>query len=246
MNVEDTVEISIIIPVYNEQGNLPFLFDELKGLTEIITVAFEVIAVDDCSNDGSREILDEASRQLPFLQVTATKANLGMGAAIIRGVAISKGRYIFWAMADLSDRLSDIIATHEKLREGFDLVVASRAMQGGSYGGLLGWKSFLSHSYSWFASRLFGIPIGDVTNAFRGMKRELFFALELKSQDFTLSPEMTLKAHRHGAKITEIPTVYRYRQTGISSFKVMKMGIQYASLFALRFLPAPKETDDDL
>ncbi len=243
MNREDTLEISIIIPVYNERDNLSALFDEIELLAQQLSGSFEIILVDDCSTDGSREFLDEMANKVDYLRVLSTEKNAGMGGAILLGAEQSRGHHIFWAMADLSDRLSDIAPIYSKLREGYDLVIASRAMSGGSYGGLLGWKSFLSHAYSWFASRFFGIPADDITNAFRGMKRELYCSLNLKSRNFTLSPEMSIKAHRHGAKITQIPTIYRYRQAGVSSFKVLKMGIEYASLLALRFLPIPKSTD---
>ncbi len=244
MSFEAAREISVIIPVYNERENLPALFEEIESLEKSLRASFEVIAVDDYSTDGSREYLEEIANRLEFLRVVPASENMGMGGAIMHGASQSRGRFLFWAMADLSDRLSDIAAIYDKLREGNDLVIASRAMPQGSYGGLLGWKSFLSHSYSRIASRWFGIPVHDVTNAFRGMRRELFFALNLKYRDFTLSPEMTIKAHRSGARVGETPTIYRYRQAGVSSFKVLKMGIEYASLLALRFSPMAKLPGD--
>ena len=244
MSTKSEMEISVIIPVFNESGNLPPLFAEIDQLKAKMPSGFEVIFVDDCSEDDSRKILDQKAKASDFIKVLSAKSNMGMGGAIMLGAQKSEGKNIFWAMADLSDRLSDIFSIYEKLRSGYDLVIASRAMPGGSYGGLLGWKSFLSHSYSRVASLWFGIPVHDLTNAFRGMKRELLFKLKLKSRDFTLSPEMSIKAHRIGARISEIPTIYRYRRAGVSSFKVLKMGYKYASLLSLRFYPAPKSSQE--
>lgn len=240
MKTEEEIELSLVIPVYNEETNLSELLDCVERLKARAGYSFEVVVVDDCSRDGSPAILENRAEGAPWLRVTKTDRNLGMGGALLLGSRMARGDYLIWTMGDLSDRLEDVDAIHGKLKEGWDLVIASRAMEGGDYGELGRVKAGLSHAYSRMAAWLFGLPARDITNAFRGMRKTLLFSLDLKSRNFTISPEMSIKAHRAGARIAEIPTRYRYRQAGESSFKVFRAGWEYALLLRLRFASRPK------
>jgi len=231
--------LSIVIPVYNEERNVDALMTDLRAWAEAQTIDLEAIAVDDGSNDRSAALLQRRAEAWPALRVLAHERNHGMGATLQDGTRAARGKYIVWMMADRSDRFDDIRNMLTMLEQGYDLVIASRAMRGGDYGELGRGKSFFSHAYSWTARLLFGMAAHDITNAFRGMKATLPAALDLRSRDFAISPEMAIKAHRAGARIAEIPTVYRYRQEGRSNFRLLRMGWRYAQLFWLRLLPRP-------
>lgn len=240
MNLRERPALSIVIPVYNEVGNLPVLLDSLRQWRDKHAIDLEVIAVDDGSDDDSAAILHELAGKWSALRVLMHEHNRGIGATLLNGSRAARGKYIIWLMADRSDRFDDILQLRAKLDQGYDLVIASRAMRGGDYGELGRVKSFFSHAYSQTARMLFGIPAHDITNAFRGMKPALLAALDLRSRDFTISPEMVIKAHRLDARITEIPTVYRYRREGASNFHMLKMGWHYSRLLLLRLLPRPQ------
>ncbi len=235
------MELSIVIPVFNEEKNLPGLLHNLGRLPGLLGVPFEIIAVDDGSTDASGDILFEARKKLPSLRVARNEENRGMGAAILEGCRLASGRFTVWTMAELSERREDIRAIYQRLEEGDDLVIASRAMKGGDYGELGRIKAGLSHLFSYAARYLFGVPVHDLTNAFRGMKSRLPLDLDLTCRDFAISPELAIKARRAGRKLSEIPTVYHYRKEGHSQFRVLQMGWKYSLLLLLRFKPARKK-----
>lgn len=232
------MDVSVIIPVHNERDNLPRLWEELRAVVGDWDFSYEIIAVNDGSNDDSRELILTAARDFPTLRLVDRHDNGGMGNALMRGCEEAGGEYLVWMMADLSDRLSDIRVLVDKLREGYDLVVASRAIAGGSYGRLGRFKARLSNLYSLVTRRLFRIPAHDITNAFRGMRRDLVTRVRPLSADFAISPELAIKAGLLGASITEIPTVYRYRQNGDSHFKIFRMGWRYAGLYRWLWMPS--------
>ncbi len=227
------IDLSVVIPIHNERDNLPRLLAGLREECARWDFTHEIVAVDDGSSDESPRILADAAADFPELRIVRRAQNSGMGAALMDGTREARGEMCVWMMADLSDRLSDIPAIRRKLLEGFDLVIASRAMPGGNYGKLGQVKARLSNAYSWVTRRLFDIPAHDITNAFRGMRRDLPLAAGLTSRDFAISPELAIKARRIGARITEIPTVYSYRQNGDSHFKIFRMGWKYARLYVL-------------
>lgn len=227
---EPTPRLSLVVPVRNEAQNLPELLARLAELHASFGEPFEVVAVDDGSRDGSRDILREAAARLPFLRVETLSPGGGMGAALLHGSQRAGGRYLVWCMADLSDRLADVAALVRRLDEGCDLVLASRAIPGGGYGNLGRFKSFGSHCFSRLARRVYRVPAHDLTNAFRGMTHELLFSLDLESRDFAISPELVIRAHRAGARIAEVPTVYSFRRAGQSDFRLFRMGWKYLRL----------------
>ncbi|MCZ7584401.1 MAG: glycosyltransferase family 2 protein [Deltaproteobacteria bacterium] len=228
------MEVSVLIPVRNEEANLDELIRRLRSLPDLLPSPFEVIAVDDASTDRSPEILAGAALETPFLRVLRQTSRRGMGGALMAGAREARGRFVFWTMADYSDDFSDLPAMLDRLRGGADLVVASRAVPGGGYGDLGRFKSFLSHLFSRAARALFRLPIHDVTNAFRGMRREVLDGVRLRRTDFSISPEQIIEAHRAGARIEEVPTTYSFRRGGASHFRVVRMGWSYGLLLFRR------------
>jgi dolichol-phosphate mannosyltransferase len=232
------VDLSIVVPAYNEEGNLSDLLDDLAALRERLPCASEVVVVDDGSRDGTARILAEQAERRPWLRALSGRVNAGMGAALRAGTAAARYPLVAWVMADRSDRLGDLIPMRERIVAGADLVVASRAARTGSYGDLGGSKAVGSRVYSRFAGRLLGIPIGDLTNAFRVFRRTLIDRVDLTRNDFAVSPEMVIRAAQAGLRIEEVPTVYSFRRHGMSNFKVVQMAtIYYALAIRARFVP---------
>lgn len=227
-------ELSIIIPAFNEEGNIPSLVDSLTRLIKDKKWDAEIIIVDDNSTDSTGKISDKISDKNEYVVVIhRKKGDNGMGFALREGTKKAKGKYIIWTMADKSDSIKTFPAIVNKLRGGYDLVFGSRYMKGGSKGGLGPLKAFYSSSYSRVCSILFGIKVHDITNAFRGFKKEVFENVLPTSGDFAISPEFALKAYLKKYKLCEVPTSYNFRETGIPKFKIAKMVFRYGGLFKL-------------
>ena len=227
------MDVSLVVPAYNEAGNLPALLDDLERLVSEAPCAVEVIVVDDGSTDGTGPLIRDHAARRPWLRAADNGGNLGMGATLLHGTSMATHPLVGWVMADRSDRLSDLWEMRRRLLAGADLVVASRAAAGGSYGTLVGVKSLGSRGFSAFARRLLGLPVHDATNAFRMFRRELTDNLALRRRDFAISPEMVFRAVAAGRRVEEVPTVYAFRQHGMSDFALLRMGWAYLTL-ALR------------
>jgi len=229
------MNVSIVIPVHNEQGNISELLRDLINLKSPLK-NFEIIVVDDNSSDRTGLIADFYSKKYKNIKVMhRAKGVNGMGAALKDGTKAAKGRYIVWMMGDNSDDTTTIPALVEKLKEGYGMVFGSRYMKGGSSGDSNPFKAMLSSGYTFAARLIFDIKVHDITNPFRAFKKEIFDGIALECNDFAISPEFSIKSHLRGYKLAEVPTTYTNRKTGQSKFKIMKMGIEYCKLFKYRF-----------
>ncbi len=156
-----------------------------------------------------------------------------MGASLREGTIAANGTFVVWLMADRSDDLDTISKILNRLDEGYDMVFASRYMKGGSRGDLSAVKAFLSSRFTVIARIVFGLKVHDITNAFRGFRKDVFIVPE--SNNFAISPELAIKAHLRGLKLAEVPTTYHDRTSGKSKFKMFAMVIEYLKLLRYRF-----------
>lgn len=230
------MNVSIIIPAYNEEENIPKLLDSLLNLKSSLK-DFEIIIVNDNSNDSTGLISEKYSKKNKIVKVVhRNKGNNGMGASLKEGTRHAKGKYVVWVMADNSDDLTIIPKLINKLKNSYDMVFGSRYMSGGSRGDLDIFKTALSSGYTFIAGILFNFKVHDITNAFRAFKKDVFSNIALESDNFAISPEFAIKAHLKGYKLGEVPTTHKNRKAGQAKFKIAKMGIAYISLFKYRFM----------
>jgi hypothetical protein len=108
-------------------------------------------------------------------------------------------------------------------------------MKGGSRGSMPLGKYMSAKVYSFFTRLLFRMPATDITNAFRGFKKEVFEELQIESNDFSISPEFAIKMHINKYKIVQIPNTYYQRTEGKSSFRLFRMGLKYGLLWRFYF-----------
>lgn len=235
------MKISFIVPLHNEGKNTATAVKRIVNYAKRQKWDFEIIAVDDRSDDKTAEILKQLSLQFKplkplFRKKSQEEKGNTMGSALKEGTNAAKGDLVIWTMGDLADDVETYQKIVAKIEEGNDMVFGSRYMPGGSRGNLDPVKAFLS-SWGTILSRFFfGIKVHDITNAFRGFKKEVFSKLILQSTGFSISPEFAIKAHLAGFRLGEVPTVYTNRKEGVSSFKLFKMIRSYLSVYLLVFL----------
>jgi len=229
-------KISIVVPAYNEEGNIGKMLDNLIALGERENWDCEIVIANDNSKDSTGKIADEYAAKHPFITpIHRTKGDNGMGFALIEGTKKASGGIIVWVMGDCSDDLESIPKMVKKIEESFDMAIGSRYMKGASRGELAADKAFLGQLYTGVCRLVFGIPVHDMTNAFRAFKKGVFEDIKPESGDFAISPEFSIKTHMKGYKVTEVPTTYFSRRAGKANFKIIKMGLRYGSLLKYRF-----------
>lgn len=232
------MEISLVIPAYNEEANLEPLLKSLLSFLKRENLNCEIIVVDDASSDDTGKIADRWAREYRNISVLhRKKGKNGMGAALKEGTKKARGELVLWLMGDRSDDLDTIPRMIKKIKEGYGMIFASRYMRGGSRGNLSRLKAFLSSRFTVIVRWFFSIPTHDITNAFRIFKKSLFDSIYLESDDFAISPELAIKTHLLGFRMGEVPTTYAVRQADKTKFKIGKMVIRYLSLLKYRFIP---------
>ena len=230
------MNVSIVIPAHNEEGNISELLDSLIKLNGSLK-NFEIIVVDDNSFDKTGLIAYNYSKKYKNIRVVhRSKGVNGMGAALKDGTNAARGKYIIWLMGDNSDDVTTIPKLIEKLKNDYDVVFGSRYMKGGSRGDSNPFKAMLSAGYTFVVCLIFGIKVHDITNPFRAFKRGVFNSIKLECNDFAISPEFSIKSHLSGYKLAEVPTGYTNRKAGQSKFNLIKMGIAYCKLFKYKKL----------
>jgi len=125
MAEENRVDISIVAPVYNEEGNLPILTSQLFGVLEPLGKTFEIIFVDDGSKDRSRQIIREMASKYPQIRLLGFKTNCGETAAGAAGLKGARGDIVITIDADLQNDPKDIPTMLEYLKE-YDMVTGWR------------------------------------------------------------------------------------------------------------------------
>ncbi|MDR2475896.1 MAG: glycosyltransferase family 2 protein [Bacteroidales bacterium] len=215
------IELTIVIPVYNEGNSIGKLFDEIN---QKIATPKEIIIVYDFEEDNTLPVVNAIRTDYPF-EVRLEKNLYGRGAlnAIKSGLQKATSEAVLVIMADLSDSLEIVDAMYEKLTGGCDLICGSRYMTGGKqYGGpfLKGLFSRVAGvSLHWLAR----IPTHDISNSFKMYRKSMLDTITIESNGgFEIGMEITVKAYIAGYKITEIPSKWYDRTDGQSNFKLWK------------------------
>ncbi|HDQ99826.1 MAG TPA: glycosyltransferase family 2 protein [candidate division WOR-3 bacterium] len=215
------VELSYIVPAYNEAENLEPLLAEIAEKTP---PGFEVVLVDDGSTDGTREVVARLLEKHPFLVSCRHVRNLGKTAAIVTGLAAARGSIISVFDADLQFDPDDVIRQADKVREGFDLVTGEKR---GQYD-----KRFVSAVYNRLARLVFGLRVRDI-NALKTFRREVLEGVHLRKDWHRYIVPL---AAARGFSVTEIPVLLRPRLHGTpkysSPFRVL---IGFFDLIAVGF-----------
>ncbi len=234
------MKISFIIPFHNEEKNCTPMIEKVFNFGKKNKLLFEIIPVDDRSTDKTGMILVNLSKKYNnvhpiFRKDDGEEKGNTMGRALVAGTKAAKGDVVIWTMGDMADDTKTYADIITKINAGYDIVFGSRYMPGGSRGNLDRLKAFLSSWGTRLSRILFGIPVHDITNAFRGFRKDVFNKIRLDSPGFSISPEFAIKAYLAGYKLGEVPTVYTNRVEGISNFKLYNMTKSYLKLYILLF-----------
>ena len=225
------MEKIVIIPTYNERENVAAIIAAVFSLNQ----AFHVLIIDDCSPDGTGDIVRHLKQQYPdqlFLEVRQGK--LGLGTAYIHGFrwAIENGyEFIFEMDADFSHNPANLAMLYDACKNnGADLAVGSRYVKNG---GFINWpkeRILLSKGASVYTRLITWMPVRDPTAGFVCYKREVLETINLDAINFTgyaFQIEMKFAAWKLGFKIKEVPIIFEDRKLGVSKMNkgIVKEGI---------------------
>lgn len=220
------MNISIVIPTYNERDTLPVLIEKLTKEVKKIAEKFSIIIMDDSSPDGTGKIAEDLNKQYQNITVIERPSKLGLGSAYKQGFKIALDRfdpdYVVQMDADHSHDPREIPLMAKKIKK-HDYVIASRHLPGST---VIGWgagRKLLHTVAGSFAKGCAKLEISDPTSGFRMFKKNVLNAVnfsEIKSEGFAFQVELLCYLRRKGLHGIEIPTRFVNRELGKS-----KMGL---------------------
>ena len=223
-------ELSLIVPVYNEEQNVPLLMEAICGSMQPLNRAWEVIFVDDGSRDGSLEALTRLVEQYPeHVRVVVFRRNFGQTAAIAAGIDHSRGDIIILLDADLQNDPADIPMLLAKLDEGYDLVSGWRKdRQDNRFT-----RTIPSNIANGLISRVTGVHLHDYGCTLKAYRRDALEGFRLYGEMHRFIPVF---AHSVGARIAELPVRHHARKFGKAKYGLERTIKVILDLFTVKFL----------
>ncbi|MCS7235432.1 MAG: polyprenol monophosphomannose synthase [Armatimonadota bacterium] len=204
------VEVSVVVPTYNERDTLP----ELVGrLHRSLGSGYEVVVVDDGSPDGTAELAEELSRRYP-VRVVRRPGKLGLATAVLEGAHAARGRFVVVMDADLSHPPEDVGRLVDALRCGAEVAVGSRYVRGGEVRAWPLRRRVMSRVAVWMARVWLKERVRDPVSGFFAVRKELLVDPSLRGLGYKILLEVL--AQNRGRPVVEVPYVFTDRAGGRS------------------------------
>ena len=223
-----TLDLSIVIPAYNEEGRLPKTLDSVIAYLQSRLYPAEIIVVDDGSTDGTAEVAFAFQSKYSRLRLVSNKANRGKGFSVRHGMLEARGEIALFTDADLSTPIEEADKLFAAIREqGFDAAIGSRAVDRSL---IEVHQSVIREQAGIFFNRLvrwiMGIEFSDTQCGFKAFRRgraRIIFEQQRIGR-FGFDPEILFLAKRHGLKVAEIPV--RWSHDSATKVNVAADGIR--------------------
>jgi glycosyltransferase involved in cell wall biosynthesis len=220
---------SIVVPFHNEEENVTALYARLKQVMEQVGDSFELVFVDDGSNDRTYKLLEEIAAVDSRVLVVKLRRNFGQTSALAAGFDHASGEYILAMDGDLQHDPNDIPAFLEKLDEGYDVVSGWRKVRIDN----LILRRIPSACANWLMAKLSGVAIHDFGTTFKAYRRDVIQSIPLYGEMHRFIPAL---ASWHGATICEIPIRNVNRERGKSHYGIGRTFRVIFDLITIRFL----------
>ncbi len=216
------VDVSVILPTYNERDNIVRLIPEIHRVLASNNIDYEIVVVDDNSPDGTAEVARQLSKQYPVTVVVRPR-KLGLGLAVVDGVKVARGEIIVVMDADFQHPPDVIPRLIQKVKEGYDIAIASRYVEGGkveswslirkiaSKGAIMLAHAFLRETRS----------IKDPVSGFFAFSKRVIADVDLNPIGYKVLLEILVKGR--WSRIIEVPYIFKSRASGKSKLNIREI-----------------------
>ncbi|MBN1401201.1 MAG: glycosyltransferase family 2 protein [Anaerolineae bacterium] len=222
------MDLSIVVPVYNEEENIPYLYDQLTQVLEPLGLEYEIICADDGSRDDSFALLKALAERDSRVKVIRFRRNFGQTAGFSAGFDYASGDIVVTIDADLQNDPAGIPALLAKMAEGYDVVSGWRKERQDSLV-----RKLPSKIANWLISRTTGVQVHDRGCSLRAHRREIVKEMHLYGDLHRFIPDIAAWV---GASMAEIPVNHRPRRFGKSKYGLGRTFRVILDLIAVKFM----------
>lgn len=205
----------VVVPMFNERVGAETCVRRICSVLQTIPVPNRLVVVNDGSVDGTDAILDRLAGEFSTLAVLHHEKNAGYGAALRTGMRYaceSTFDYALFMDSDLTNDPADIPRFVDKMRQGYDVIKATRYSDGGSVSGVPAYRVAVSRLGNALARRLYGLPVTDCTNGFRAVRTTVLGRMDLTEAKFPIIMEELYLCKLLANSYAQIPVVLTNRQ----------------------------------
>ncbi len=202
--------LSLVFPAFNEAENLPTLLESATKTGDQLGVDFEIVIVDDGSEDGSKAVLERWSARDPRIRSVHHATNRGYGAALRAGLREARGDFVFFSDADLQfdlREIADLLAQADA--HDVEIVAGYRAPRRDPWV-----RRVIASAWGALVRSLFDLPVRDIDCAFKVFRREVLDAIPIESVGAFVNTEILVRARAAGFRIRQVPVTHHPRKSG--------------------------------
>ena len=229
MDEETPLSYSVVVPLYNEQENVPQLYVKIIDVMDAVGEPYEIVFIDDGSKDGTFRQLSEIARDDERVAVVRLRRNFGQTAALKAGFDHSRGEIIISMDGDLQHDPAEIPLFIEKMQEGYDIVSGWRVERTDHW--LM--RRFPSMVANWIMAKLSRVELHDFGTTFKAYRREILSEIHLYGELHRFIPALASWA---GASVAEVPITNVPRKSGKSNYGISRTIRVLLDLVSVKFL----------
>lgn len=224
-------ELSVCAPAFNERDGIEPVVREWVEILSTFSFVSEIVITNDGSTDGTGEVLNRLSAEIPILRVVHLARNGGYGRALSAAISASRGRYVATIDSDGQFDVTDAKRLLERAtRENCELVTGFRVAKKDSV-----LRVFANHAQNSLVGFLCGVRMRDSNCALKVMKGDLIRSMKLEATGYPFPTEICVRISARGHKIAEEPVAHRERAAGQSKLKFLRTSLRMlVFLFYLR------------
>ncbi len=220
------MNLSVIIPVYNEVESI----QEIIRRVQATQLAWEIVIVDDCSTDGTRDLLKQMDGK-GSVRVLLHEVNQGKGAAVRTGLAAARGDVLLIQDADLEYDPRDYPLLLKPLEEGLADVVYGSRFLGGPRRVAMFWHMVANYLLTFMTNILYNTILSDMETGYKVFRRQVIEGMTLRARRFDFEPEFTAKVLKRNYRIFEVPISFNPRD--YSQGKKIKLKDAFEAVWTL-------------